>query len=150
MSRRKLAQTVGFAVVLAMGFMLLNAGPSMARAMRMIYIIGGMEGAKMMTSVEPKETSIGKGTTVIWFNQSESEVKISFLKGRECKVSTSAAVGWKVKEDCYVTDYSIPPGGTTSAVFNGIGQYEYEVVYVGKDRKDKGMIKVSTKAGYPM
>jgi len=119
-----------------------------ARETKMIRVYGSTEGDKLVTRLEPNEVGVGKGVTIVWVNMSESEIKVVFPEGKTCQVSTSAALGWKLDaKECYITDYAIPPGGTSSVYFNKIGEYEYEVEFIGKDRKEKGSILVRTEAG---
>lgn len=102
-------------------------------------------GKTAVTRVEPQETWIAKGTTIVWHNLSKKEIKILFPKGKECQEATGARVLWKLDpRACLITDFSIPFGGTTSALFNSIGRYDYEIEYVGEKSKEKGSVLVRT------
>lgn len=149
MNDKSLVLIGGTILILAMSLLLVYQGTVTAREQRMIYIFGHWQGAEVSASIEPRETTVRKETTVLWFNDSQSDVIIRFLKGKECKEATSAAPGWNLKDACYITNYNVPPGGTASAVFNNIGRYDYEVEYVGKNHIEKGSITVATLPAYP-
>ena len=114
-----------------------------------ITICGSWEGGRAVTRLKPKELHVDRETTVIWVNEAEAEVKMKFGEGTECKEVGSAAIGWKLgSHKCLVTRDATPPGGAIRVRFNDPGRYEYEVIYVGKDRKEKGVITVVTPPGY--
>jgi len=114
---------------------------------RMINIKGSWDKGEVKTQIDPNELTVDRGTTVTWINESQSEVKIKFGKGTNCEEVNSKAIGGRLNKNinptkCFVTRDSIRSGGTMSAVFTETVQYEYEVEYVGKDRKEEGIIKV--------
>ncbi len=138
---KRMKQYTGVILLMVMGLFLLTQGTASARG-RMIYIHGSWEGGEVDTSIEPKITRVEKNTTVIWLNESQVCVKISFLEGKTCKEVAVAAPGWSMSGTCYVTNQTVPPGGTISAVFKANGSYNYEVEYIGKNHKENGTLKV--------
>jgi hypothetical protein len=133
-------------MVLLLSVSMLMMGTGLAQEARIIRIYGDFTtGKPAVTRVEPQETWIAKGTTVVWHNLSKKEIKILFPKGKECQEATGARVLWKLDpRACLITDFNIPFGGTTSALFNSIGRYDYEIEYAGEKTKEKGSILVRT------
>ena len=118
--------------------------PGGATDVRIVRIYGAWEGSKATTLVEPKTASIGIHTTLVWANMSDVDIKILFVKGYACKQATTAATRFKMGErECFVTTDPIIPGDTASANFNEVGEYTYEVEYIGKNYKDNGVVKVT-------
>jgi hypothetical protein len=89
--------------------------------------------------------SIDRFTEVTWINDSNSEVKIEFGQGPNCKEISAAAfpaLGIRMQADkCFVTSV-IPPKGTLRFRFQEFGDYKYKVEYVGKSEVDHGELKV--------
>ena len=89
--------------------------------------------------------SIDRYTEVTWINDSNSQIKIEFGQGPNCKqVSAAAFPGLGVRmqpEKCFITS-SIPPKGTLRFRFQEFGEYKYKVEYVGKNEADHGELKV--------
>jgi len=142
-------------LVVVLTLLIVDQGDAVNRFARLynqstiITIFGSWEGGRAVTRLKPKELHIDRETTVIWVNEAEAEVKIKFGEGTECKEVSSAAIGWKLSSHkCLVTRNPTPPGGAIRVRFNDPGRYEYEVIYVGKDRKEKGLIAVLTPPGY--
>ena len=144
MKQKKLFLGIVILFAVAIGLFLFNQRSAEAMDYRMINVFSIAEGSVATeTPIVPKEASISVDeTTVIWFNRSQSDIQIVFLKGKTCKVSTSAALGWHLSEDCFITKETVPPGGTSSVVFNNKGRYAYEIQYVGQDKKATGAIIV--------
>ena len=128
---------------LAVCLLLLTQGTALARG-RMIYIFGNFQGAEPETSVEPNITTESRQSTIIFINESEVDVKIIFPEGKTCGQVARVAPGWNMKGTCYMTKDTIQPGGTASIIFNSIGDFDYEVEYVGKNRKEKASIRIRT------
>lgn len=120
---------------------------------QMIYIKGSWDKGEAKTQIDPNELRVDRGTRVTWINQSQSEVKIKFGKGTNCEEVNSKSIGWKLNRnldpnECFVTKDSIrSAGGTMSVFFTETVQYNYEVEYVSKDRREEGIIKVRTGPG---
>jgi plastocyanin len=145
MKRKKIVLTAAAALLVVMGSFLINQETASAKESRIINIYGDWKGTEAVTRLEPNELLVGRGTTVVWSNMSQGEVKISFEKGLQCQKGTHAGLGWKLDaRGCYITHYNIPSGGTTSAYFKAAGRYDYEVEYVGKNRKEKGFVEVGS------
>jgi hypothetical protein len=89
--------------------------------------------------------SINRFTEVTWINDSNSEVRIEFGKGPNCKEVSAAAfpgLGVRMQPDrCFITS-SIPPKGTLRFRFQEFGNYKYKVQYIGKGEVDHGELKV--------
>jgi len=145
MNKKRFWLFCGFLGVMAISLFLLIQGTASARG-RMIYIHGSWEGTETDTAVEPETTRADRNTTIIWINESKVEVKINFPEGKMCKQVTTAAPDWSMAGTCWITKDSIPPGGTTSVFFNTNGKFEYEVEFVGKNRKEKGIIIIGPKS----
>lgn len=134
-------------LVMAMCLLFFNQRNALATG-RIVYIYGYFQEDKSDTRVEPKIISIKRETTLIFLNESQVEVRIIFPEGKTCDLATHAEPGWNMKGKCYITKHTIPPGGTSSMYFNSIGTFDYEVEYIGKDRKEKASIRVSSHPGY--
>ncbi len=97
------------------------------------------------TGLDINALSIDRYTEVTWINDSQSDVKIKFGKGIQCKQVSSAAfpaLGVRMQPDrCFVTG-SIPLKGTLRFRFQEFGDYHYRVEYVGTNRTDDGELKV--------
>ena len=155
MSRKALSICGTVILVVALTLLMVYQGDALDRFARLnsystiITIFGSWEGGRAVTRLKPKELYIDRETTVIWVNEAKAEVKMKFGEGTECKEVSSAAIGWKLASyKCVVTRDATPPGGVIRVRFNDPGRYEYEVIYVGKDRKEKGVIAVHTPPGY--
>ncbi len=145
---------IGNAFVFIASLLLASHGTVVAHGIlteeRMIIIKGTWDKDEAKTQVDPNELSVDRGTTVTWINESEAEVKIKFGEGTNCQEVHSKSMGGRLNANvdpkrCFVTRDSIPPaGGTMSVFFKETVQYHYEVEYVGKDRKEKGIIKISS------
>jgi hypothetical protein len=142
-------------LVVVLTLLMVDQGDALNRFARLhnystiITIFGSWEGGRAVTRLKPKELCIDRGTTVIWLNEAKAEVKIQFGEGTECKEVSSAAIRWNLgSHKCLVTRDATPPGGVIRVRFNDPGRYEYEVIYVGKNRKEKGVIGVVTPPGY--
>ena len=120
---------------------------------RMINIKGSWDKGEAKTQIDPNELTVDRGTTVTWINESQSEVKIKFGRGTNCEEVSSKSMGWKLNRNvdpkrCFVTKDSIrAAGGTMRVFFTETVQYDYEVEYVGKDRREEGIIKIRTGDG---
>ena len=113
-----------------------------------VIIYGNWEGSEGVTRLEPRELVVGRGDTVTWINDSPTEVKFKFGKDLKCKEVSWKAFGFRLEPDkCYVTKDGIPSKVTASVRFHDIGKYEYEVEYVGKDRRERGLIRVRSESG---
>ena len=155
MSRKALFIAGTVILVFVLTLLMVDQGDALNRFARLhsystiITIFGSWEGGRAVTRLKPKELHIDRETTVIWVNEAKAEVKMKFGEGTECKEVSSAAIGWKLgSHKCLVTRDATPPGGVIRVRFNDPGRYEYEVIYVGKDRKEKGVIAVHTPPGY--
>ncbi len=143
MSKKGIFQIAGILFIFALGLFLSNLRLAEAADYRMINVFNIAEGSvESDAPLVPKEASLARGSTVIWFNRSQSEIKILFQEGKTCKLSTTAATGWHLSEACFITKEAVPPGGTSSVVFNEKGRYDYEIQYVGQDQKAKGSVVV--------
>jgi hypothetical protein len=141
-------------LILALALSLLVAGQAAAAGQgygssgTMIIRVYGAFDKEPTARIEPDLLWVGRGSTVIWANMSQADIKISFPKGEECKKATAAMINWGLgAEGCLITQHNIPPGGTSSALFKDIGRYEYEIEYVDKNMKEKGTIEVRTEPG---
>ncbi len=115
---------------------------------RLVMIYGHWDKTEVSTEIDPSKLWTGRGNTVTWINESQSEVKIKFGKGAKCEEVASKAMSMTLNRTldpnkCFVTQDSIrPAGGTMSIHFKEINRYEYEVEYAGKNRKEQGTIIV--------
>ena len=147
MNKKSLCLAGGIFLVTALCLVLATPGTVLARG-RIIYIFGNFDGAEPEASVEPNITTEGRQTTIIFLNESQVDVRIIFPEGKTCSQVTRVAPGWNMKGKCYITRDTIPPGGTSDIIFNSIGNYDYEVEYVGKNHKEKAQIRISTQPGH--
>jgi plastocyanin len=89
---------------------------------RMINIKGSWDKDEVKTQIDPNELTVDRGTTVIWINESQSEVKIKFGKGTNCEEVNSKAMGGRLNrnvdpKECFVTRDSMRSAGGTMRVF---------------------------------
>jgi hypothetical protein len=72
---------------------------------------------------------------VVWINWVPSnDVSINFKEdGKRCSDTTEAPVGFKMSENCYITDF-ISLGGTSSLKFNEAGTFKYQVEVPGETK----------------
>jgi len=146
---KNIITATGMILFFMLSTLALAPGVGVAQEARIIKIYGDFPSGKTAeTRVEPQETWVARGTTVVWQNLSKNEIKIVFPKGKECQAATGGRLLWKLDaRSCLITDFNIPYGGTTSALFNAIGRYDYEIEYVGQTAKEKGSIIVRTMPG---
>ena len=86
--------------------------------------------------IEPETAYIAPGAAVAWWNKGKKrEVKVRFLKGKECAVGSSAPTGFRLEsQNCYTTSH-VPAGGISSLKFDEEGTYEFEVEFQGVGKK---------------
>lgn len=89
-----------------------------------------MEGMRL----EPfNKISVNRFTRVYWTNQSDTPIRIKFLKGEKCrdisKTPQEAQDWWD--NVCRITKEPIPPNGILQVYFNEQGLYDYEIQFVG-------------------
>jgi hypothetical protein len=110
-----------------------------------ITIKGEVSENKLITKLDPREVRAGSADIVTFVNDSQVEVRIKFGKGTGCKEVSVKALGWRLEPGkCYETKDTLKPGDTTTIPFKEIGIYNYEIVYIGKDRKEYGIVHVQT------
>ena len=154
---RKEILLIGNIIILIASLLLASQGTVVAQGIsvdeRMINIKGSWDKGEVKTQIDPNELTVDRGTTVTWINESQSEVKIKFGKGTNCEEVNSKAMGGRLNRNvdpkkCFVTRDSIrSAGGTMRVFFTETVQYDYEVEYVGKDRREEGIIKIRTGPG---
>ena len=112
---------------------------------RIIMILDSRPG-KNVIPVEPDKLWIDRFTEVTWINASQTDIRIKFGKGTNCReVSTSAFPGLGSRLDsqkCVVVSNSIPVKGKLWFRFEEPGDYRYQVEYQGGNEKVSGEIKV--------
>ena len=143
---------LGLILVFSMGLLtvgqVIAAGQGYGASETKIVRVYGAFDKEPMVRIEPDLLWVGRGSTVVWSNMSQAEIKVNFPKGEECKKATAAMINWGLgAEGCLITQQDIAPGGTTSALFKDVGRYDYEIEYVGKNMKEKGVIEVRTEPG---
>jgi hypothetical protein len=87
--------------------------------------------------IEPETAYVAPGAVVAWWNKDRRrEVKVQFLKGKECAVGSSAPTGFRLEsQQCYTTSH-MPGGGISSLKFDEEGTYEFEVEFNGIGKKE--------------
>ncbi len=99
----------------------------------------------LITSLSPREVRAGRGDPVTWINESPVDVKMKFGKGTECKSVPLKALGWRMEPDkCYETEDTLKPRFTATIRFNEIGNFNYEIEYIDKNRHERGVVRVQT------
>ena len=146
MNKKSLLLAGGFFLFMALCLLPVIQGPAFARG-RIIYIYGNFQSSEPETSVEPKITTENRNTTLIFLNESEVDIKIIFPEGKTCAKVARVSPGWSMKGTCYINKDTIPPGRTADIMFNSNGNYDYEVEYVGKNRREKAQIRISGPRG---
>jgi hypothetical protein len=132
---------------IALGLCLTCPGFVAAEGGRIVRVYGNVEEDEYISRLEPDEIWVGRQTTLVWVNMSDAEIKVIFLEGQTCKTSSSPAKGWKLdKKACYITNSTLPPGGTASIYFTRVGEFNYDIEYVGKSEVERGKIVVRTEA----
>jgi len=142
----KRAPILTMASMIALGFFLVTQGVALADNFqipqqfsnpRMIMIFD--------KGLDTHVMSIDRYTEVTWINDSNSQIKIEFGQGPNCKEISAAAfpaLGIRMQpEKCFTTS-PIPPKGTLRFHFKEFGDYKYKVEYVGKSEVDHGELKV--------
>ena len=113
-----------------------------------VYIItiqGKFTESSSFTTLDPREVSVGRGDPVTWINESQTEVKMKFGKGTQCRKVSVKTLGWRLEpEKCYETEDSLKPGDSTTIHFKEIGLFHYEIEYIGKNRNEMGVLHVQT------
>ena len=120
-SRRKkwLVPVIVWAAVMAMvsgGF-----AESEMKASGKTLVISILEGFMSDT-----EVAIERGTTVIWYNDTDKAVDVNFTMGKKVQQACVVPVGFKLDRDGYNAS-NIPPGGVASLCFVKDGTYNYVV-----------------------
>ena len=143
MNKKRLLIAVGITFVFAMAMFLAIQETGNAGECRIVRINLEQRSGGSYISMEPDTMHISKDTCVIWINWVPAhEVKVMFEEdGKKCKDATDAAVGFKMAENCYVTNF-IPLGGTSSLRFNEEGTFNYAIEGSG-DVKAEGSILVT-------
>jgi hypothetical protein len=77
---------------------ILDPKTAYARDLRSIYVYGNLDNGKKDIAVEPSKTMVEPHTTAVWYNKSDSDIKLIFLEGKACKESTKATLGWCIAE----------------------------------------------------
>ena len=138
------------ALILAMGLLVVENGLADSprynlRPDEVVSIQGKWEGAGPVTGIEPHELRIPRYTTVFFFNESETGIRVRFGTEDEegCRELGSAAMSWRMNpHECLRTRDVITPSRGFRVRFDETGNYEYTVEYVGKNRSDKAVIHV--------
>lgn len=135
MSKKRLLCTVGLALIFAVTTFLVNQGTIDAQDCRIIRIHQEKGSAGTTIRLEPEHLQISKDTCVIWINWvPKQEVRVVFREdGKRCRDATASPVGFKMSENCYVTNF-IALGGTSSLKFNDEGKFRYEVEVPGEHK----------------
>jgi hypothetical protein len=148
MIRRKSKVTIMASVLIFIATSVVLSYAVLAMETKMIRIYGRFATAHVepeagTTYLIPDNLMVQKGTQVVWSNWSTTEIRIKFLRGKECKEATEGTTAFELDEEgCFITARYIPPKGTVSATFSKAGRYDYELEYVGKRAKDMGSIIV--------
>ena len=110
-----------------------------------IAIQGNFDGDQGVVALDPRDLRVGRGDNVTWINESNVEVKMKFGKGTDCKEVSVKALGWNLDpERCFETKDALRPRGSTTFRFKDIGLYNYQIEYLGKNRKQNGIVRVQT------
>ena len=110
-----------------------------------ISIRGEPSDDNLITSLSPRDVRVGRDDPVTWVNESPVEVRIKFGRGEPCKKVLIKTFGWRLEPDkCYETEDTLRPGYSTTVRFREVGLFNYEIEYVGKSRKEKGVIRVQS------
>jgi len=138
MNNKKLLFIAGLSLVVALTAFLVSKGTLDAQKCSIIRIHEEKGSAGTTVRIEPESLQVSKDTCVIWINWvPKQEVSIVFREdGKRCQDATAAPMGFKMAENCFVTDF-IPLGGTSSLKFNDEGTFKYEVEVPG-ERKATG------------
>ena len=140
----KRIRTLTMASMIVLSFFLVTKGvaladnfPRLLPTPRMIMIFD--------QGIDTHLLAINRYTEVTWINDSNSQIKIEFGQGPNCKEISAAAfpaLGIRMQpEKCFTTS-PIPPKGTLRFRFKEFGDYKYKVEYLGKGEVDHGELKV--------
>ena len=140
MEKKKIILTIGLVLLIAMAAVLASLQNSSAGDCKIIRIDQGKSGAGSLLTVEPGTLEISKGTCVVWINWVPAQqIKVMFEEdGQKCANATQSPVGFKLTENCFVTDF-IPLGGTSSLHFKEAGTFKYKVV-IPDSQKDASQV----------
>ncbi len=110
-----------------------------------IAIKGDLSDTSLITGLSPREVSVGRGDPVTWINESQVAVRMRFGKGTQCRQVSVRSLGWRLEPDkCYETKDTLKAGESTTIRFKEVGVFHYEVEYVDRNRREKGVIRVQT------
>ena len=111
-----------------------------------IITIKGESGeGNLITSLSPREERVGRDDPVTWINESPVEVRMKFGRGEPCKQVPVKTFGWRIEPDkCYETEDTLKPGTSTTIRFKEVGVFNFEIEYVDKNRKERGVIRVQS------
>lgn len=91
--------------------------------------------------IEPKDIRIDDGSTVIWFNMGDEDIRVNFKEGKLCVAGTDAPSRFDLTQCEYMTTW-VPPGATASLRFIQSGTYSYEVIWKDAGVKEMGQVIV--------
>ncbi len=110
-----------------------------------LVIKGDLSDANLITGLSPREVSVGRGDPVTWINESQVAVRMRFGKGTQCRRVSVKSFGWRLEpEKCYETEDTLKTGESTTIRFKEVGVFHYEVEYVDRNRREKGVVRVQT------
>jgi|WetSurSiteA1Bulk_404760.scaffolds.fasta_scaffold98878_1 hypothetical protein len=135
MGKKKILLTIGLVLLIAMAAVLASLQNSSAGECKIIRIDKGKSAAGSLLSVDPGTLEISKGTCIVWINWVPAQqIKVMFEEdGKKCADATQSPVGFKLTQNCFVTDI-IPLGGTSSLLFKEAGTFKYKVVIPGSQK----------------
>ncbi len=110
-----------------------------------ITIKGDPSDDNLITSLSPGDVRVGRDDPVTWVNESPVEVRMKFGKGEQCKKVLVKTFGWRLEPDkCVETEDTLKSGYSTTVRFKEVGLFNYEIEYVGKNRKERGVVRVQS------
>ncbi len=110
-----------------------------------ITIKGDLGDANLITGLSPREVSAGRGDPVTWINESQIPVRMRFGKGTQCRKVSVRSLGWRLEPDkCYETEDTLKTGESTTIRFKEVGVFQYEIEFVDKNRRERGVIRVQS------
>jgi hypothetical protein len=96
-----------------------------------VTVQGDFSQDKMLTWLNPRLLSVGRGDKVTRINESENDVKIRFGKGEPCRPVSLKALGWNLEPGkCHVTKDTLKFRESATIRFRDVGLYSYEIEFV--------------------
>jgi plastocyanin len=143
MKQKRFFVTIGILLAVSTFIVATNYSEINAGECRIVRINSMATWQEYGLGLEPEIIRITKGTCLIWYNRSVSNVKILFEDGKKCIDVVDAASEFMMDgKNCFISKTHVAHGDTASLVFQKEGAYEYLIDIEGVKDNLKGKIYV--------